>query len=119
VVPRYGALGAAVVVAVALTAVRGIYLAVIMCRLNALSIRAYVDAIYTRALLAALPAVGLAAALRATLLPGGNWFELLTAAGLIALVYFVVAFFVVIEPGLRAQILARIPRAARLLRHTT
>jgi O-antigen/teichoic acid export membrane protein len=119
VVPRYGAFGAAVVVSVALTAVRGVYLAVIMCRVNALSIRGYVDAIYTRALLAGGPALALAAALRATVLPGRNWFELLTAAGLVALAYFVVAFFVVIEPGLRGRVLDRLPSAARMLRHAT
>jgi O-antigen/teichoic acid export membrane protein len=119
VVPRYGALGAGVVVAIALTAVRGVYLAVVMCRLNALSVRSYLDAIYTRPLACAVPAAALAVALRGTILPGHNWFELLSAAASIAIVYFVLAFFMVLDAPLRARILERIPRVPRVLRHTT
>lgn len=109
VVPRYGALGAAWVVGVSLTLIRGIYLAVVMCRVNRLSIPAYLDAIYTRALACAVPAAALAVALRGTVLPGRNWFELIAAAALIAVLYFLLAFVAVIEPGLRNQLLARLP----------
>lgn len=118
-VPRWGAFGAAAVVAAALTAVRGLYLAVVMCRVNALSIRAYFDAIYTRALVSAVPAVALALVLRASILPGQNWFELLTAAALVAIVYFAVAFFAVIDGELRGQILVRLPGSARWFASTT
>ena len=116
VVPRFGAYGAGIVVAVALTAVRGVYLAVVMCRVNRLSIARYADAIYTRPLLAGIPVLLLALALRATLLPGANWFELLTAAGLLAVVYFAIASFAVLDRALRTRILDRLPRSARLLR---
>jgi O-antigen/teichoic acid export membrane protein len=114
VVPRYGAFGAACVVAVSLMLNRCVYLAVIMCRVNGLSIRDYFDAIYTRPLLCAVPCVALAMALR-ILLPGRNWFELITAASLVAGIYFVVAFFVVLDPGSRQQLLRRLPGGWRLL----
>jgi O-antigen/teichoic acid export membrane protein len=119
VVPRYGALGTAWVVAAALTLVRGIYLAVVMCRVNGLAIGAYLSAIYGRALGAAAPAVALATILRGTLLPGRSWLELIAAAVTIAAVYFVVAFFVVLDSATRAQFLNRLPGSARLARHTT
>jgi O-antigen/teichoic acid export membrane protein len=119
VVPRYGAFGAGVVVAIALTAVRGVYLAGVMCRLNALSVRRYIDAIYTRPLIAAVPVILLAIVLRNTVLPGVNWFELITAAALLATSYFSIAAFVVLEPSLRNQILDRLRGSARLHRQVS
>jgi O-antigen/teichoic acid export membrane protein len=119
VVPSYGAFGAACVVAAALTLTRGAYLAIVMCRVNQLSMRSYLDAIYTRALLSGVPALALGAVLRYGVLPGQNWFELLAAAAAIAMTYFAIAFVVVIDPALRAQIVARVPGSARLARHTT
>jgi O-antigen/teichoic acid export membrane protein len=113
VVPRYGAFGAACVVAVSLMLTRCVYLAVLMCRVNGLSIREYMDAIYTRPLICALPCVALAMTLR-VVLPGRNWFELIASASLVALVYFVLAFFVVLDPVSRRQLLVRVPGAARL-----
>jgi O-antigen/teichoic acid export membrane protein len=112
-IPRYGAFGAACVVAVALMVNRCIYLAILMCRVNGLSIREYLDAIYTRPLLSAVPCVVLAMTLR-VVLPGRTWFELIAAASLIAVLYFAVAFFVVLDPESRQQLLRRIPGAARL-----
>lgn len=108
VVPRWGAFGAGAVVAVALTAVRGVYLAIVMCRVNRLALPAYLAAIYNRALVSGLPALALAVVLRASALPGRNWFELLTAAALVATVYFAVAFFTVIDGEVRGQILVRV-----------
>jgi hypothetical protein len=80
-----------------------------MCRVNGLSVREYLDAIYARPLAAAIPAVLTAAALRLALLPGHNWFELLGAAGIIAATYFLVAVFVVLDGSARRQILLRLP----------
>lgn len=113
VVPRYGAFGAACVVAISLMLNRCVYLAILMCRVNGLSIREYMDAIYTRPLLSAVPCVALAMALR-LVMPGRNWFELAASASLVALVYFAVAFFVVLDPVSRQQLLVRIPGTARL-----
>ena len=109
VVPRYGAFGAACVVATALMLNRCVYLAVLMCRVNGLSIREYVRAIYTRPIAAALPVIAIAALLRTAVLPGRNWFELVAAAAIVAIVYFVIAFFVVLDEPTRRQILVRVP----------
>jgi O-antigen/teichoic acid export membrane protein len=113
VVPRYGAFGASCVVALALMLNRCIYLAVLMCRVNGLSIRAYLDAIYVRPLAAAIPATVVAAVLRMGVLAGRNWLELIVAAAIVAVVYFAVAFFVVLPPGTRAQLAQRIPGVRR------
>jgi O-antigen/teichoic acid export membrane protein len=113
VVPRYGAFGAACVVAVSLMLNRCVYLAVLMCRVNGLSVREYLDAIYTRPLLCAVPCFALALTLR-VMLPGRNWFELIAAAALIAGVYFGIAFFAVLDQPTRRQILVRLPRRAPL-----
>jgi len=80
-----------------------------MCRVNALSVRDYLDAIYARPLAAAIPSVLAAIALRSALLPGHNWFELLAAAAIIAVSYFLVAGFVVLDGDARRQILLRLP----------
>jgi lysylphosphatidylglycerol synthetase-like protein (DUF2156 family) len=109
VVPRFGAFGAACVVATALMANRCFYLAALMCRVNGLSVREYLDAIYARPLAAAIPAVLVAIALRSALLPGHNWIELLGAAAIIATMYFLVAGFVVLDREQRRQIVLRLP----------
>jgi len=110
VVPQHGAYGAGIVIAVALTLVRGFYLAVVMCRLNALSVRYYANAIYTRPLLAGIPVLALAAVMRHTVLAGTNWFELITAAAILTLVYFGIAAAVVLDPLVRSEILGRLRR---------
>jgi len=113
--PRYGAYGVAWVVAVSFTSIRGAFLALLLCRANGFSIVDYLRAIYARPLAAAVPVVLMAAALRLTVLPGRNWFELLTSAGLVAGSYLALAFFTVIEPDVRARLLARVPWSSRTL----
>jgi hypothetical protein len=115
VVPRYGAFGAACVVAVSLMVSRCVYLAAIMCRINRFSVYEYLDAIYTRALLCALPVIAVAGLLRLTILPGRNWFELIGAGAIIAALYFSLAFFAVLDPASRRLILVRVPGSERLL----
>jgi O-antigen/teichoic acid export membrane protein len=115
VVPRYGAFGAACVVAVSLTVSRGVYLAAIMCRINQFSIYEYIDAIYSRALLCALPVIVVGGVLRFTLLPGRNWFELIGAGAIIAVLYFSLAFFTVLDTASRRLILTRVPGSERML----
>jgi O-antigen/teichoic acid export membrane protein len=107
--PRYGAYGVACVVSMSLTAVRGAYLAVLMCRVNGFVLSTYLRAIYLRPLLIAAPVMVMAAGLRLTLLRGANWPELVTAAALVAALYFVLAFFVVLDRPTRRQILIRVP----------
>ena len=108
--PRYGAYGVACVVSASITAVRGAFLAVVMCRTNRFGIGEYLHAIYTRPLAAAVPVAAAALALKATVLPGHNWFELLSAAATIAAIYFTLAFFVVLDDPTRRRVLGRIPR---------
>jgi membrane protein EpsK len=116
VVPRFGAFGAACVVALVLMLNRCVYLAVLMCRVNGLSIRQYLEAIYARPLASAVPAAAVAMALRTGILPGRNWFELFAAAAAIAGVYFSIAFFTVLDAESRRQVLTRVPRLRRLVR---
>ena len=115
VVPRFGAFGAACAVATALMLNRCAYLAVLMCRVNGLSVRDYLEAIYARPLAAAIPSVAVAALLRFAILPGHSWFELVAAASIVATIYFAVAFFTVLDPESRRQIVARVPGASRLI----
>ncbi|PYQ69969.1 MAG: hypothetical protein DMG04_26335 [Acidobacteria bacterium] len=114
VVPRYGAFGAACVVAASLMLSRCVYLAAIMCRINRFSVYEYIDAIYSRPLLCAVPAAAVAAMLRFTILPGRNWFDLIVAGAIISGVYFSVAFFAVLDPASRKLILMRVPGSERL-----
>lgn len=113
VAPRYGAYGVAWVVSASLTTVRGAFLAVLMCRANGFSIAEYLHAIYARPLAAAVPVVLLAGALRLTVLPGRNWFELLASAGIVAGSYLAIAFFTVIDADVRGHLLARLPGSRR------
>jgi O-antigen/teichoic acid export membrane protein len=108
VVPRYGAFGAACVVSAALMLNRCVYLAMLMCRVNGVSMRAYLGAIYTRPIAAAVPVVALAWLVRLAV-PGRTWFELTAAATIVAVAYFGIAFFAVLDEATRRQILVRVP----------
>ena len=112
--PRYGAYGVAWVVSLTITAVRGAFLAVLMCRVNGFALAAYLRAIYLRPLLAGVPAAAVGLGLRMTLLPGRTWLEIIAAAALIAGVYFAVAFFTVLDADSRGHVVARLPGSHRL-----
>ena len=114
VAPRYGAYGVAWVVSMSITAVRGAFLAVLMCRVNGFALADYLRAIYLRPLLTGAPVLALAAAMRLTVLPGTNWPELIAAGALVAIAYFAIAFFSVLDGGSRGQIMMRIPGSQRL-----
>ena len=107
VIPLYGVLGAAWVVTLAILLLRGVYLAILICRVNGFSIAAYVRAIYARPLLVAVP-VSAGAIVLHRLLPGSTWPELIAVAAAIALVYYTLGFFLILEPAHRAGILARL-----------
>jgi len=113
-VPRYGPLGAAWVVMATVVAIRCIFLSILMCRLNKFPWLKYISAIYTAPLMASLPVLPAAAALRAFVWPGRNWFELIAAGAVISLIYFGTAFFSVLEPGHRADLLGRVRRLGLL-----
>lgn len=112
VVPLYGVIGAAWVVTIAILLIRGVYLAILICRVNGFSIADYLASIYARPLVSAVPVAVAAAALH-RLLPGGSWLELIAAGGVIATIYYGIAFFSVLESGHRSALLARLGRPAR------
>ena len=97
VIPRFGILGAAWVLTIASLLTRGVYLAVLTCRLNGFRLGEYVSAIYAGPLLTGVPVLLLAVALRYSLWPGSSWVELIAAAVVIASAYFATAFFSVLE----------------------
>ena len=111
VVPHYGVLGAAWVVTVAILLMRGLYLAVLICRVNDFALGAYLTGIYARPLAVALPVAALAAALT-SVLPGRSWFELIAAGALITGAYYTLAFFTVLETGHRSAVLSRLGLAS-------
>lgn len=112
VVPVYGVLGAAWVVTLAILLLRGVYLAALICRVNGFSLTAYLRAIYARPLLVAVPVVAIAVALD-RVLPGRTWPEVIAAGAAIALVFYGLSFFFVLEPSHRASVLARLGLASR------
>jgi O-antigen/teichoic acid export membrane protein len=105
IVPSQGPFGAACVAALALFLSRGVYLSILICRVNGFSYSRYIGAIYGRAMLTAIPALAVTVLLRSFVFPGNNWFELIAAAVTIAGVYFSLALFTVIEPAYRDRIL--------------
>ena len=112
VVPEYGVVGAAWVVTAAILLVRGVYLAVLICRVNGFPLREYITAIYAGPLLSALPVALIAFGLH-RVLPGRSWTEVILAGAAIAAVYYALAFWSVLEPGQRAAVFARLGRTPR------
>jgi hypothetical protein len=109
VVPRYGIVGAAWVTAALMIAVRGIYTPWLVARALDYSWFSYMAGIYLRPLVAGIPAVALAWALKSTLLPGNTWPQLIAAGCLSGLTYAAVAFLVCVAPNHRRMFLSRIP----------
>ena len=109
VIPRYGIWGAAWTSAILMIAVRGIYTPWLVSRALDCSFLSYMRGIYVRPLLAAVPAVLVAWALRASILPGVTWPQLILAGVICAAVYSVPAFVLCVNPAHRSLILARIP----------
>jgi O-antigen/teichoic acid export membrane protein len=109
VVPRYGIVGAAWVSATLMIAVRGIYTPLLVSRALDYSFLAYMRRIYVRPLLAGVPALALAWALRATWLPGETWFQLAAAGCLTSLAYCAVALYFCVTPAHRSLLLSRVP----------
>jgi O-antigen/teichoic acid export membrane protein len=108
-VPRFGIWGAACVSTVLMIAVRGVYTPWLVSRALEYPFLSYMSGIYVRPLLAAVPAVTLAFTLKATVLPGGTWPELILAGSLTGLTYMAVAMFTCVAPHHRALFVGRIP----------
>jgi hypothetical protein len=112
VTPRYGILGAAYVNAACMIVNRGLFVPWLLSRELDLSFAAFMFSIYARPILIATPVAALAMGLRMTVLPGMSWLELFSASGVVALAYFIPAFFVCLDEDhrlmLRGWVVARL-----------
>lgn len=98
VVPSHGILGAAAVTSSLMLVSRGIITPWIVCRGLGVPVVTYMRAIYLAPLLTAAPVVALAWFLKFHGLPGRNWTDLVTAAGLLSVLYLAGALMTTFEP---------------------
>lgn len=96
-IPRYGIVGAAWVVAVFLVLNRGLLTSWLFCRGVERSFGAYVRGVYLRPTLAAIPALLVVWAIKLRWLPGRNWVQVLGGMALLAVLYYVAAYFICLE----------------------
>ena len=97
VTPRYSILGAAYVIAACMIVNRGLFVPWLLSRELGLSFAALMFSIYARPTLIAVPVAALAIWLRMTVLPRDSWVKLSSVSGLIALAYFIPAFFLCLD----------------------
>lgn len=116
--PSFGIAGAAWLSAILMIAVRGLYAPWLVCRELDFSYALYMRSIYVRPALAAVPVLAIAFWTERTLLPGSSLTQVLAAAAGIALAYYAVALFAVVErPHLTvvsAMIARRLKPVARI-----
>ncbi len=106
VLPGFGILGAAWVIASLAILHRGLVTPVLLCKALDTDPWDYLSGIYLRPLLTGIPTVLLSVWLHGFLLPGKNWPQLILALGLLAVQYYAVALFTVSEPDHRERIRA-------------
>lgn len=94
VLPRYGIIGAAWVSAIAMVLNRGLFLPWLVSRVMNFGYPWFMNAIYLRPVVAALPVAALAVWLSRTVLPGRTWIELCAAAVCIGATYYALAFLI-------------------------
>jgi O-antigen/teichoic acid export membrane protein len=92
--PRAGILGAAYVVAGCMIVNRGLFAPWLLSRELDIRFSTFMLSIYARPTLIALPVAALAMWLRMTILPGATWMQLFSVSGLVAMVYFIPAYFI-------------------------
>jgi len=109
VIPGYGILGAAVVSSGLMILVRGVYTPWLVCRSLDFSFFGYLRLIYLRPIVTGLPVFALAWLVKTHWLAGRTWWELVTMAGLIGLLYEALALFTCIEREHRSLLLSHIP----------
>ena len=106
VVPRFGITGAVWANTALMILVRGIYTSWLVTRSVGCSWLFYMKAIYIRPLLAGIPALAVAFALKLSVLPGKTWPQLIAAGSTSSLVYLTLAFFVCVPPSHRQMLRA-------------
>ena len=62
--------------------------------------------IYVRPFLAAAPVIAIAYLAHATVLPGTNWLQIFAAGGLVAAIYYVLAYFICLDGEHRALLMS-------------
>ncbi len=108
VVPRYGILGAAYVVAGLMVVFRGLLTPLLLCRSLNYDFYRYVTRIYLRPTVAALAVGSLTAALPGLGLRGANWLQLAAIGATTAILYGVSIVFFCLVPTHRRLVLARV-----------
>jgi O-antigen/teichoic acid export membrane protein len=103
--PGYGLIGAAAASAVFTIAVRGIYTPIILCANINYPFWRFMEAIYARPLLAAIPVTAVLFALRGFVHSPG-WPVLIALSAFTAGTYFLIAWFVCLEPNHRNILLS-------------
>lgn len=120
VLPRYGILGAAWLLAVLSVLNRGLLAPWLLCRSLKFGFFSFMGLIYARPLLTAAPALALAWGLRRTWAPGNTWPELLAAGLLVSAAHLGAAYFICFQPAHRKAAAAwfnhRLAGALRLVR---
>lgn len=101
VIPRYGMIGAAWVVAILMIAVRGIYTSYIASQTIGVSMLSYLHRVYSWPTVAAVPAFFLAWMLKWTVIPGSSWFQIGLLGAILGVVYYAIAVFLCVEPDHR------------------
>ena len=113
-IPHYGIIGAAWVTSILMTLDRGLFTPWLVSREMNFSFLKFIASIYVWPFLSAIPAFGMAIALRATVLPGNNWFQIGVVMALIGIAYFAIALFLCVPPNhrelLRVWVGQKIPR---------
>jgi len=101
VLPQYGIVGAAWVVGVSMLFVRGLYAPWLVCRSLNAGFLQYMGGIYLRPLLAAIPIGLVLEAVKTNALAGTNWGELILAGSLTVVLFWGLAWYLVVEPAHR------------------
>lgn len=107
VIPRYGIIGAAWTCAILMLVNRGLFAPWLVTRTLSLGFAHYMTAIYIRPLATAVPVIAIAFFARVQFLPGDNWLQILSAAAIIAALYYAIAFVTCLDPGHRSLLRLR------------
>jgi O-antigen/teichoic acid export membrane protein len=110
VIPRFGILGAAWLVASLMIVIRGFGTPWMLCRYLDFSFPRYMQSIYFRPLLAATPALAVGLLLKAAGLQGRNWRELFLGGISIAVTFLIASWWICIEPEHRLLLRSWISR---------
>ena len=91
VIPKYGIVGAAWVMAIAMILNRGLFLPWLVSRVMQFGYLWFMNSIYTPAFLVAVSVYALAVWMGRTILPGTRWMELIAVGAIISVVYYALA----------------------------